>query len=290
MHAIVFTWGFTGILGKLITLDYYQIVFFRVMIAGFSLLVFLLATKKTFRIKNRKDVWKTIGIGVLVMLHWLTFFKSIQVSTTSVAVLCLSTTTLHVSWIEPIVMKRKFIPMEFILGLGVIGGISFVAGNIGADQYEGIFWGLISALMAAFFSVFNLRLNMDGIKSSSLTLYEMFVAAACLGIVLLSSGKMNAAFFQVEEMNWIWLFLLGIVCTTAPFMLMIDVAKKLGAFTSSLTINLEPVYSIVLAIIILHENEILGSSFYWGALLIIMIVFLNPILKHYMNKRKKSIA
>lgn len=286
MHIIVFTWGFTGILGKLITLDYFQIVFFRVFIAGISLLIYLSIIKKEFKIHDKKQLLKTLGVSVLVMLHWLTFFKSIQVSTASVAVLCLSTTTLHVSWIEPIVMKRKFIPLEFILGLGVIGGIAFVSGNIDSSQYEGIVWGLISALMAALFSVMNLRLNMDGVKSSSLTVYEMLTAGTLLGIILLFSGKINVEFFQIDSLNLFWLLILGIVCTSAPFMLMIDVANKLGAFTSSLTINLEPVYSIILAIFILNENEVLGANFYVGAAFIIVIVFLNPILKHYLKPKE----
>lgn len=285
MHAIVFTWGFTGILGKLITLDFYQIVFFRVLIAGISLLIYLNITGKKFRINDPKTLLKILGVSLLVMFHWLTFFKSIQVSTASVTVLCLSTSTLHVSWIEPIVMKRKFNILEFIMGLLVIGGIAFVSGNIDSSQYEGIFWGLISALMAALFSVLNLRMNMDGIKSSSLTVYELITAGLVLGIILFFTGNITPDFFVVDSTNLFWLLILGIVCTSAPFMLMIDVANKLGAFTSSLTINLEPVYSIILAIFILNENEVLGTNFYIGALFIIFIVFLNPILKFYLSKR-----
>lgn len=289
MHVIVFTWGFTGILGKLIELEFYQIVFFRVTIAGLSILLFLLMTGKSFRVDSMKSLFKIVGIGVLVTLHWLTFFKSIQVSTASVAVLCLSTTTLHVSWIEPIVMKRKFIPMEFIFGLLVIAGIGFVSGNIDSSQYEGIIWGLLSALLAALFSVLNLRLNREGIKSSTITVYEMFTGTVILGLFLFFNGTMDVEFFQIDLKNTIWMLVLGVVCTTAPFMLMIDVANKLGAFTSSLTINLEPVYSIVLAIFILKENEVLGPNFYIGAMFIIIVVFLNPIVKYYMKSEDKSV-
>lgn len=287
MHLIIFTWGFTGILGKLIHLEFYQIVFFRVLIAGVSLLAFLLLINKKIRIKERSSILKVIGVGVIVAAHWLTFYKSIQVSTVSLAVLCLSTTTLHVSWLEPLVMKRKFSWIEFILGLLVIGGIAFVSGTIDASQHEGLFWGLLSALLAAFFSVFNFRLNKDGIPSSSITVYEMFTGTIIIFVWLLGIGKIDASFFEMTWSDFGWLLFLGIVCTSAAFMLMIEVVNKIGAFSASLSINLEPVYTIILAILILQENQELSSNFYIGAISIVFIVFLNPLLKYYFNRKKK---
>lgn len=284
MHLIIFTWGFTGILGKLIELEFYQIVFFRVFIAGTSLLLFLLAAGKKIRIRKQKDVLKVVGVGVLVVAHWLTFFKAIQVSTVSLGVLCLSTTTLHVTWLEPIVMKRKFSWMELFLGILVIFGIAFVAGSVDASQHEGIFWGLLSALLAAFFSIFNLRLKRDGIPSSSITVYEMLAGFVMIGIWLFSIGKMNAQLFEMQWSDFYWLLFLGIVCTSMAFMLMIEVTNKIGAFSSSLSINLEPVYTIVLAIFIFQENTELSGNFYLGAA---FIVFLNPILKHFIDRKQK---
>lgn len=287
MHLIIFTWGFTGILGKLIELEFYQIVFFRVFIAGTSLLLFLLAAGKKIRIRKQKDVLKVVGVGVLVVAHWLTFFKAIQVSTVSLGVLCLSTTTLHVTWLEPIVMKRKFSWMELFLGILVIFGIAFVAGSVDASQHEGIFWGLLSALLAAFFSIFNLRLKRDGIPSSSITVYEMLAGFVMIGIWLFSIGKMNAQLFEMQWSDFYWLLFLGIVCTSMAFMLMIEVTNKIGAFSSSLSINLEPVYTIVLAIFIFQENTELSGNFYLGAAFIVFIVFLNPILKHFIDRKQK---
>lgn len=287
MHLIIFTWGFTGILGKLIELEFYQIVFFRVFIAGTSLLLFLLAAGKKIRIRKQKDVLKVVGVGVLVVAHWLTFFKAIQVSTVSLGVLCLSTTTLHVTWLEPIVMKRKFSWMELFLGVLVIFGMAFVAGSVDASQHEGIFWGLLSALLAAFFSIFNLRLKRDGIPSSSITVYEMLAGFVMIGIWLFSIGKMNAQLFEMQWSDFYWLLFLGIVCTSMAFMLMIEVTNKIGAFSSSLSINLEPVYTIVLAIFIFQENTELSGNFYLGAAFIVFIVFLNPILKHFIDRKQK---
>jgi drug/metabolite transporter (DMT)-like permease len=288
MHLIIFVWGFTGILGKVIALEFYQIVFFRVLIAGLSLLLFLLATGQKIRLSSRRDLLKVIGVGIIVSLHWLTFFKAIQVSTVSLGVLCLSTTTLHVTWLEPIVMKRKFLWSELWLGILVIFGIAFVAGNVDPSQHEGIFWGLLSALLAAFFSVFNLRLNKDGISSSSITVYEMFTGFFLIGIWLISIGKVNALLFEMTWSDFYWLLFLGIVCTSAAFMLMIEVVNKIGAFSASLSINLEPVYTIILAIFILNENQELSNRFYLGAFFIVVIVFLNPILKYFIAKRSKK--
>lgn len=288
MHLIIFTWGFTGILGKLIHLEFYQIVFFRVFIAGTSLLLFLLATGKKIRLNNRMDFLKVMGVGIIVVAHWLTFFKAIQVSTVSLGVLCLSTTTLHVTWIEPLVMKRKFSWVELALGALVVVGIAFVSGNIDSSQHEGLFWGLFSALLAALFSTFNLRLNKDGIPASTITVYEMYVGFVVISIWLLVIGKINAQFFEMTASDFGWLLFLGIVCTSAAFMLMIQVTNKIGAFSASLSINLEPVYTILLAIFIFHENQELSGNFYLGAAFIVLIVFLNPVLKYFIAKRQKQ--
>lgn len=288
MHFIVLTWGFTGILGKLIHLEFFQIVYFRVFIAGISLLLYLLFRGKKIFVKDRKITWQIIGVGVLVTLHWLTFFKAIQVSTASLGVLCLSTTTLHVSWLEPLIMKRKFLWIEAVMGLLVIMGISFVAGSLDATQYEGLFWGLTSALLAAFFSVFNLRLKREGTSSSSITVYEMFTGFILLSTILGFQGKFDSQFFMMTWTDFWWLLFLGIVCTSFAFMLMIDVVNKIGAFNASLSINLEPVYSILLAIIILHENQLLNSKFYLGAVFIVLVIFLNPLVKRWLYKNKEA--
>lgn len=285
MHLIIFVWGFTGILGKLIELEFYQIVFFRVLIAGTSLFLFLLVIGKKVKITDKKALFRVIGVGIIVAAHWLTFFKAIQVSTVSLGVLCLSTTTLHVSWLEPLVMKRKFSWIELLLGALVIVGIAFVAGTIDPSQHEGIFWGLLSALLAAFFSVFNLRLNSDGVPSSSITVYEMFTGTIVIFVWLLLIGKVNGELFQMTVSDFWWLLFLGIVCTSAAFMLMIEVVNKIGAFSASLAINLEPVYTLILAIFIFQENQILGNHFYFGAGFIVFIVFLNPLLKYFLKRR-----
>ncbi len=290
MHAIVLAWGFTGILGKLIHLDFHRIVFFRMLIAALSLLLFLTLTGKKFYIKDKRSLLKVMGVGVVVVLHWLTFFKAIQISSVSVVVLCLSTTALHVSWLEPLIMRRKFSWIEFSLGLLMIFGVIFINSNIDGSQFSGMLWGLLSAFLSACFAVFNARLNKDGISSSSLTVYEMLTGAVILLIWFGFEGKVNASLFAMTVNDFAWLLFLGVVCTSVAFMLMIDVVYRIGAYTATLTVNLEPIYSIVLAIIILSEDSFLGKQFYIGAVFIVAIVFANPLLKNIRYKRQKKRA
>lgn len=287
MHLIIFVWGFTGILGKLIHLEFYSIVWFRILIAFISLLLGLYFLKMPMKITNRKAVLKTIGVGILVASHWLTFYKSIEMSTASLGVLCLSTTTLHVSWIEPLVMKRKFSWIEFLLGLLVIFGIYIVSDDFNESETKAMIWGLSSAFLAACFSVFNARIAKDGVPSSSISLYEMGTGIVFLTVCIFAMGKFDAQFFVMSWSDFGWLLFLGVICTSVAFLLMIEVVKKIGAFSASLTINLEPVYTIILAILILNENKELNANFYWGALMIIVVVFLNPLLKTYFVKDNK---
>lgn len=288
MHLIVLAYGFTGILGKLIYLDSSRIVFFRMLIAGLSLLLFLVITRKNFRIRDRKSLLRVMGIGGIVLLHWLTFFKAIQVSTASLAVLCMATTALHVSWLEPLIMKKRFSKTEFVLGILVVFGVIFVSNNIGGEQFIGMLWGLLSAILSAAFAVFNARLNQEGIPSASITIYQMLGGAGGLLILMLFQGKVDASFFQMTLSDFGWLLFLGIVCTSMAFMLMIDVINKIGAYSATLTINLEPVYTILLAILLLPEGDMLNVQFYIGTLFILAVVFSNPLLKKTQEKRRQK--
>lgn len=288
LHLIIFFWGFTGILGKLIHLEPIRIVWFRVLIAFVSLMIGLRWLKMPMRIPSQKQLLATLGVGLIVALHWFMFYESIHLSTASLGVLCLSTTTLHVTWLEPLVMKRKFSWLEFALGTIVIGGIYIVSENFGAQDYHALAYGLTSALCAALFAVFNARLAKDGVPSSAITLHEMGIGLVFLSIVLLFQQKFTADLFVMRWEDFAWLLFLGIVCTSVAFLLTIDVVKRLGAFTVSLSINLEPVYTIILAILILKENKKLDSSFYIGAALIILVVLGNAAIKYYLAKRTSS--
>jgi len=278
-------WGFTGILGKLIALDAFIIVWHRVLIAFIALGLFLLFRKKSIRISNWQSGLKLIGVGIIVTLHWITFYKSIQLSTASLGILCLSTTTLHVTWLEPFVMKRPFQVSEFLLGFIVIFGIYFVSSDFQPHEYEALGYGLISALCAALFSVFNAKLAQE-IPTPTITLYEMGTGFIFLSIILLFQGKLTSDLFIMTTSDFLWLLFLGILCTSFAFLITIEIVKVLGAFTVSLSINLEPIYTILLAIFILQEHTLLNNRFYIGATLIILVVIANGWMKNYQRRSK----
>jgi drug/metabolite transporter (DMT)-like permease len=277
-------WGFTGILGKLIHLDAYYIVWHRVLIALLALGIALVFMRKPLKPANFKSFLKIAGVGLFVVLHWMTFYKSIQLSTASLGILCLSTATLHVTWLEPIIMKRKFSWIEFLLGTLVIYGIYFVSSDFDANDKEALIYGLLSALFAALFSVFNAKLAQDT-PSYQITFYEMVSALVFLTIVLIFQGDFTAELFQMTMSDFLWLLFLGIMCTSFAFLATIEVVKRLGAFTVSLSINLEPVYTILLAIAILNEDEMLGSHFYIGSAVIVVVVIANAVIKYYLKAK-----
>lgn len=284
LHFIVLLWGFTGILGKLIHLDFLHIVWNRLLFAVIGLGIYLFFRQKSLKLSSAKDLFKVCGVGIIIALHWLTFFKAIQLSTASLGILCLSTTTLHVSWLEPIVMKRKFSWLEFILGLGVIAGIGIVSSDFKPNDYESMCYGLISALLAAMFAVFNGYL-VKTVPSTTMAFYELLMGYLFLTVFLLVKGELDHTLFQITVIDYLWLLFLGIVCTSFAFLIAIDLTKILGAFTVSLCINLEPVYTMILAIIILKENKVLGMQFYLGAFMIVLVLIANPLIKQYLIKR-----
>lgn len=287
LHFIILIYGFTGILGKLIHVDAIAIVWHRVFIAAVSLFIAMIILKKPFKVTSRSRLIQICIIGIVVALHWVTFFHAVQLSTASFGVLCLSTTTLHVSWLEPIIMKRPFSWLEMSLSLIVVAGIYFVSSDFSGDELKALYYGLASALFAATFAVFNAKFAQDT-APSTISFYEMLVATLSLSVLLLCLGRLDGSLFVMTGLDFTWLLFLGIVCTSFAFLVTIELVKYLGVFTVSLSINLEPVYAIVLGIIILHENEELNASFYVGSVIIVGVIFLNAIIKSSIKKRRTN--
>ena len=283
LHFIIFLWGFTGILGKLINLEALYIVWYRVGIASFVIFLYLLFRKSSLSI-HKGQLLKVTLVGFVVAAHWVTFYTSIQLSTASLGILCLSTTTLHVAWLEPIIMKKKFSWLEFSLGLLVVGGIYFVSGDFSPNEYWALLAGGISAFLAALFAVCNARL-VEEMPSTHISMYELAMGFLGLTIYLGFTNNLDASMFVMTMSDIYWLLFLAIVCTSFAFLVTIDIVKRLGAFTVSLSINLEPVYTIILAIFILKEHEQLGTNFYTGSLLIILVVIANGIIKSQQKKK-----
>lgn len=284
LHVIIFMWGFTGILGVLIKVDALYLVWHRTLIAFIALLVGLYFLKMPMRIHQKKTRIKIFGVGVLVAMHWLAFYYSIQLSTASLGILCLSTTTLHVTWLEPLIFKKRFSWIEFIFGLLIVVSIFFVAGDFKKQEYLALAFGLSAALFAALFSIFNAKL-VEETPASTITLHEMGIGLVFLSIVLIATGKFNHHLFEMTLSDFYWLLFLGICCTAFAFIATIEVLKQLGAFTVSLSINLEPVYTILLAIPILNEDAVLSGNFYIGSIFIVMILIANAVIKHFTKKK-----
>jgi drug/metabolite transporter (DMT)-like permease len=265
LHFIVFIWGFTGILGKLIHIDAYYIVWHRTWIAVLGVLLYLVFSGRKILLSNKKTALQAVGVGLIVAMHWMTFYKSIELSTASLGILCLSTTTIHVTWLEPLLFKKKFSFSEFVLGLLVIYGIYYASDDFSLKDYDALIYGLFSAFFAALFSILNAKLVQET-SSYQLTVYEL-------------SGELNVTVFQMSLIDFLLLLFLGLICTSLAFIVSLEVVKRLGAFTTALTINLEPVYTILLAVVILNEDAVLSNSFYIGSIIIVAVIFINALLK-----------
>jgi drug/metabolite transporter (DMT)-like permease len=276
LHVIVLVWGLTGILGEYISLSSSKIVFFRTLIALLSLILIGFFIKQSKRL-SFNQVLKIIGVGVIVGLHWFTFFYSIKVSTISIGVVCMSLTTLFVALIEPIIFKRKLSKTELLISVFILIGIIIIFG-FEFKYVEGILFGVFSALMAATFSVFNGQL-IKTVSSFAITKYEMLGAVLVSSVIMLFGNEFDSNLFEMSFTDGMLLLFLGLVCTTAAFMISVWVMKFLGPFTVSVSINMEPIYTIIIAVILAPEKEKMTYGFYIGGAVIIGAIFTNAYLK-----------
>lgn len=283
LHIIILMWGFTGILGKIISLDPLPIVWYRVLISVISLGIILPLLKRSLKLTSLREFILLAFIGIVVALHWVTFYISIDLSTASLGILCLSTTTVHVAWLEPLIMKRRFSWIELGLGLIVIYGIYFVSTDFNAKDYEALTYGLFSAFLAALFSVMNGKFAKT-MAPSKITFYEMLIGCAFLTVLLMARGEFTSELFDLSTKDVLWLLFLGLLCTSFAFLVTVELIKRLGAFTVSLSVNMEPVYTIILAIFLLGEQKIVGTQFYIGSTIIVVVVLANAILKRFLRK------
>lgn len=278
LHFIVFIWGFTAVIGKLISLDALPLVWFRMSIATLFMLLYIIIKKTSLHIP-RKTVMVFLVAGLIIALHWVTFFKAIKVANVSVTLACLSTGAFFTSLLEPIFFKRKIIWYEVLFGLFVIGGL-YIIFRFEGDYTYGIILALTSAFLSACFSIINGKYA-NKYKPSVISLYEIFGGVLFLSLYLFFTGSFTSGFFQVSARDWMWLAALGSFCTAYAFIVSVEVMKFLSPYTVMLTINLEPVYGIILALLVFKENERMSWTFYVGAAIIIITVIMNGILKKY---------
>jgi len=263
LHFIVLIWGFTAILGLLISIASLELVFYRTLIATVILgLLFLF--KKTNIIIHRRDLFKILGTGCIISLHWVLFFWAAKVSTASVCLAGMATTSLWTAFLEPFVNKKKIKLFEVFLGLLVIVGL-YVIFRFEMNYWLGLVMALGSALLGAVFTVINSRLTKRH-SPYMLTFYEMFGAFLFSALLLLIYGfyftQDGFGMMLPKGMDWFWLFLLGGVCTVYAFSVSVELMRRITAFAVNLTVNLEPVYGIILAVLIFGEKEQMTYNFY----------------------------
>jgi len=280
LHLIVFVWGFTAILGNLITLEALPLVWYRIVIAVITLLLLFAFKRQTLQ-ESKSNITKFLAAGIVIALHWLTFFWAIKVSNVSVTLACLSTGAFFTSILEPIFYKRKIIAYEVFFGFIVVCALGLIF-SVSTEYVEGIMLALSAACLSAVFSIINGKFAQHS-SASIITFYEMVGGLIILSLYLLLSGGFTVEFFTVTTNDWLWLLVLGTFCTAFAFIGSVYVMKYITPFTVMLTINLEPVYGILLAILIFKDSEKMSPEFYVGALLILSTVIMNAIVK---NRKK----
>ena len=283
LHIAVFLAGFTAILGKLITLNEGLLVWFRLLITVVTLGAILYFRKQLLRIPF-KDVLKIFGVGVIVAIHWVTFYGSVKYANVSVALVCFSASGFFTAFFEPLFFKRSISLIEVALGLIAITGI-YIIFDFHPQYKLGIIFGIVSAIGSSIFPIFNKKLLLT-YSPKILTLYELGGGLLALTIIVpVYVMQFPAAYYIPTTSDWLWLLVLAWLCTVLSFELQLNALKKVSAFTASLTYNLEPVYGIILAFIFFKENENLNRAFYFGVGLILLAVVLQMLRIRHQYKQ-----
>lgn len=281
LHFIVFLWGFTAILGKLIHANAQNLVFYRMLFAAVFLFVFIRIFKKQSIKVSQKLFWQLAAIGAFMALHWLCFFHSIKVSNVSIALSCLSLSTLFAAILEPVIFKRKIDVSEIVMGI-VILFCMYLIFQTEFRYKEGIFYGVLTALFGTVFSVFNGRLY-GKTSSGNIIFYEIFCGWAILSVFYILTGQI-AQLNEISYRDLALVTLLAGVFTAYPMFESINLMKHITPFTLILTVNLEPIYGIILAYFIFGDSEHMSSVFYVASLVMILSIVANGIIK----ARKKA--
>ena len=283
LHITILIFGLTGILGKLISTDSYLLVWYRVGIAVICLLIYFGLTKTSLKV-SKKELIRILLVGVVIAVHWVTFFEAIKQSNVSVALVCFSSSTLFTALIEPIYFKRRIKTYELIFGVLIIVGLYFIF-SFEFKYLTGMILSFFSAALASWFTVLN-GVLIKKTKAKIISFYELFGAFIIASIYLLIKSKGDIAQFSVPLEDLKWLIILGTLCTAFAFIMSVEVMKKISPYTVTISINMEPIYSIVLALLIWPESETMSYGFYMGALIVITTIFLNALFK----KKKGSSA
>ena len=275
-HLIVFIFGFTAILGKLISIDAVSLVWYRMTIATAVVALFMRFKRISFLLPTKKQLLMLI-CGVLIALHWVFFFHAVKVSNVSVTLSVMSAGALVTALIEPIVYKRLFVWYEILLGLIVV----LALGLIMQTEYhyiDGMFYAFIAVLLSVAFTLINGKVIQKS-DARVMSVYQLGAGSVCMSTILLFQGKFSVDLFAISHLDILWISILAIVCTAYAFIVSIAVMRHLKPFSLMLAINMEPVYGILFGILIFGSDEKMSLTFYLGTLLILFAVLLNGFLK-----------
>jgi drug/metabolite transporter (DMT)-like permease len=276
IHLCVILWGFTAILGRVITLPASSLVVWRMVLVAVALLVFPSVWRGL-----RQMQWRLVGIyafiGAVIALHWLTFYGAVKLANASVAATCLALSPVFLALIEPLIAARKFSPFELLLGIAVVPGVALVVGGTPSGMQQGIIVGSTSAVFVAIFSAMNKRYA-GRADPTTITFVEM-----CAGALFLAAGAyvvphQGVALIVPGTHDLIFLLILATACTLFPFVMALTALRVLPAFGTQLVVNLEPIYTILLAIPLFGEQRELDARFYLGVAIVVGVVFVYPVM------------
>ena len=285
LHFVVFLWGFTAILGKLVTIPSVEMVFYRTLIAALGMGAVIIVMRGSFKVSN-SDLVKLLLTGFIVAMHWLTFFASGRISNPSTSLVGFATCSLWAAFLEPLAKKSKIQTVEVGLGVVVIIGLYLIF-SFNFQYPMGLFLGILSGLTCAMFAVINSQL-VSRVSSLTITFYEMI--GACLGVVIffplyLDQWAVDGALnLSPTWADWFWIAILSLVCSVYAYAVAINLTKKLSVFFIQLTLNLEPVYGIVLALLVFRQQEVMSWNFYVGTIVILGAVIAYPFVKDKFTK------
>ncbi len=280
LHFIVLLFGFTAILGKLVSIPAVEMVFYRTLMAAAGMTVLLLIVKGSFKVSQSNFI-KIFLTGSIVAIHWITFFVSGRISNPSTSLVGFATCSFWAALIEPIAKRKKIQALEVGLGIVVLVGLILIF-SFNFDYAFGLFLGIISGLTAAIFSVINSKIAAR-VSAYTITLYEMLGACATV-ILFFPIYKMYIAedhqlHLIPATMDWVYIGTMAIACSVYAYSVMINLSKKLSVFFIQLALNLEPVYGILIALFVFGQQEVMGWNFYVGTLIILSAVAIFPLIK-----------
>ncbi|HEY2384865.1 MAG TPA: DMT family transporter [Terriglobia bacterium] len=275
IHFCVFLWGFTAILGKAITLSALPLVWWRMLIVTAALVIVPGFWRGLAKLSGH-SVAVYLGIGLVVAMHWLTFYGSIKLSNASVAATCMAFTSVFIAFFEPFMIRRPFDVREIFFGLAIIPGVALLVGGTPAHMRTGLAVGVLSAFLAAMFGILN-KLFIHRGAALTITGLEMAAGAICFAIIapILPAASV---FVVPTRHDAVLLLTLALACTLAPFALSLVALRHISAFTTALALNMEPVYAIVLAILIFREEQQLTPGFYLGVVVVLAVVFAHSVV------------